>query len=897
MPSRKEQQQHYQESYNYPEPPAFDEPAPLYARGDPRYDSYGDINIDDDDHHPPYTATHAHGGGGGGGARQVDQFSDRDNEEDLDMEADGDGSIIRVGTPGFALDHEGQPLNYYPRDGDDEKGEISFDGDEWQEKQRLDEEKRQYDLEHDLNSPVLSYEGVYGEAPPGAQLRRNKTKRRIKLTEGNLVLDCAIPSRLSGFLPRKDDEEFRFSRYTAVTCPPDEFNEQHFTLRPHLYNRKTELLIVVTLYSENEVLFCRTMHGIMENIAHLCTRTKSKTWGADSWKKIVVCVVADGRKAIHPRVLDCLSALGVYQEGMAKNKVDDKDVQAHVFEYTTQLSVDPKLKFRGLEKGIMPTQIIFCLKERNAKKLNSHRWALQAFAPQLKPNVVILIDAGTLPRKKSIYHLWKTFDLNSNVGGAAGEIVAMTGRFGLSLLNPLVAAQNYEYKISNILDKPFESCVGYITVLPGAFSAYRYRALLNDDMGHGPLASYFKGEHLAGHDADVFTSNLYLAEDRILCWELVAKKGEKWVLKYVKSAQGETDVPDTAAEFISQRRRWLNGSFFASTYALTHFFQIRNTEHSVGRKIILSFQAVYNFLQLLFSWFGLSAYWIFFVVLTTALEDPSFGIKGIKVVNKFMQYAYQGTVVSTFIFSMGNKPKASKFKYIAAMYIFAITTAYMIAAAAFCAVKAIQNMSSSLIFAQMVISLASTYGACVAASIIAGDPWHLITSMVQYLLFSPIFINLLQIYSFCNLHDFSWGTKDQTTHEVDLGIAASAGSDTVDITLPSAQADIDGAYNDALDRIKTRPMIIPKPKSVKEKEEAVKDYYAGIRTNLLLAWILSNALIVCTILDGSTSTTFSSGGTTRTQVYLVVILSFVALMSVIRFLGSVIFMGLWVVGG
>lgn len=36
---------------------------------------------------------------------------------------------------------------------------------------------------------------------------------------------------------------------------------------------------------------------------------------------------------------------------------------------------------------------------------------------------------------------------------------------------------------------------------------------------------------------------MYLAEDRILCWELVAKKNEKWILEYVKSATGETDVP------------------------------------------------------------------------------------------------------------------------------------------------------------------------------------------------------------------------------------------------------------------------------------------------------------------------------------------------------------------
>lgn len=43
-------------------------------------------------------------------------------------------------------------------------------------------------------------------------------------------------------------------------------------------------------------------------------------------------------------------------------------------------------------------------------------------------------------------------------------------------------------------------------LLAGAFSAYRYIALKNDALGHGPLNSYFKGEHLAGYDADVFVS-------------------------------------------------------------------------------------------------------------------------------------------------------------------------------------------------------------------------------------------------------------------------------------------------------------------------------------------------------------------------------------------------------
>jgi hypothetical protein len=67
------------------------------------------------------------------------------------------------------------------------------------------------------------------------------------------------------------------------------------------------------MYNEDDQLFLATMNSVIKNIAHLCSRSKSKMWGPEGWKKVVVCVVSDGRLKIHPRVLKVLGAMGVYQ--------------------------------------------------------------------------------------------------------------------------------------------------------------------------------------------------------------------------------------------------------------------------------------------------------------------------------------------------------------------------------------------------------------------------------------------------------------------------------------------------------------------------------------------------------------------------------------------------------
>jgi chitin synthase len=462
------------------------------------------------------------------------------------------------------------------------------------------------------------------QLPGGPGGIRRYATRKVKLQQGAVLsVEYPVPSAIQNSVQPKyrndlesGSEEFTSMRYTAATCDPDDFTLKNgYNLRPAMYNRHTELLIAVTYYNEDKVLTARTLHGVMQNVKEIVNIKKTEFWnkGGPAWQKIVVSLIFDGIDPCDKGVLDVLATIGIYQDGVMKRDIDGKETVAHIFEYTTQLSVTPNQQLcRPNENDeattFPPVQMIFCLKQKNAKKINSHRWLFTAFGRILNPEVCILLDAGTKPSPRSLLALWEAFYNDKDLGGACGEIHAMLGRHGRNLLNPLVAAQNFEYKISNILDKPLESSFGYVSVLPGAFSAYRFRAI----MGR-PLEQYFHGDHTLSkkygkkgiEGMNIFKKNMFLAEDRILCFEVVAKAGSKWHLTYVKASKGETDVPEGAPEFIGQRRRWLNGSFAAGLYSLMHFGRMYKSGHNPLRMFFFHLQMIYQTATTVLAWFSL----------------------------------------------------------------------------------------------------------------------------------------------------------------------------------------------------------------------------------------------------------------------------------------------------
>jgi chitin synthase len=437
---------------------------------------------------------------------------------------------------------------------------------------------------------------------------------------GNFVLQVPIADELLARANYKTGEEFTHMAYTAVTCEPSDFASRYNLRQNRLRGRDaTKIAIVVTMYNEEECLFVKSLLAIQKNIAYLCSEDCPFGWGPDGWKAFVVVIVSDGVSKINPRVENVLGSMGLWLgKDFLRTSVNLEKVTAHVFELTSQVAVDRDFNIRDAThpSKVVPTQIIFILKQNNAKKINSHKWFFQAVCEIIHPEVVMLLDVGTKPSPTSLYELYRAFERDPNVGGACGEIKAELGRGWKKLINPLVGAQNFEYKMSNILDKPLESVFGYISVLPGAFSAYRYQALQGR-----PLEQYFHGENLAKEQGkvDLFSSNLYLAEDRVLCFELITKENAQWILKYVKAAQAETDVPSDLPELVSQRRRWLNGSFFAALHSIINVGDVFRSRHSAYQKMLFMIEFLYILINILFSWFQLANFYLAFYVIMSNL--------------------------------------------------------------------------------------------------------------------------------------------------------------------------------------------------------------------------------------------------------------------------------------
>jgi len=91
-----------------------------------------------------------------------------------------------------------------------------------------------------------------------------------------------------------------------------------------------------------------------------------------------------------------------------------------------------------------------------------------------------------------------------------------------------------------------------------------------------------------------------------MCLQIYIKKNSGYYLTYVPDAKAYTDAPEDLCTLIKQRRRWMNGTLFASFRVMNNYYNIVNcsrTSHPFAYQFGMFFYVIYFMIMQLFSFF------------------------------------------------------------------------------------------------------------------------------------------------------------------------------------------------------------------------------------------------------------------------------------------------------
>ena len=315
----------------------------------------------------------------------------------------------------------------------------------------------------------------------------------------------------------------------------------------------------------------------------------------------------------------------------------------------------------------------------------------------------------------------------------------------------LQKAQYCEYKLSNYIDKSAESLFGFVSVLPGAYSMFRWEWINGT-----PLQKFLKGQKLTSSELSFpscYVGNQYLAEDRLMCLEIVAKEGKDFFLKYIPGCKALTDVPLDLKTWLKQRRRWFNGSMFASFEVINKMLRTLKSIKSIWKNLFFLFLYIYLVANVLVSFWQVGIFYASFSILLRSVL-PSSQCTSISHIPNILENVY--LLICFFIlilsWSASIDYTGNYFKFWAiVMCIFPCIMVGSIIAAI------IMDELNIL----TIVSLCIIFGIALPMILHWKDLkiWKFIQGSFFLFLFTHSYINMMTIYSIWNIHDISWGSR------------------------------------------------------------------------------------------------------------------------------------------
>ena len=290
-------------------------------------------------------------------------------------------------------------------------------------------------------------------------------------------------------------------------------------------------------------------------------------------------------------------------------------------------------------------------------------------------------------------------------------------------------------------------------------------------------------------------ANKFLAEDRIMCLEIFIKQNCSYYLTYVPDAKAFTDAPGSLAVLIKQRRRWMNGSLFGTYHVIkntVHVLSCNRTRHGRCFKCGFSFFMIYYILSFTLSFFILGAMYtvitVFFQDYLSKLIEAILGedneeliVEITGYVNAFLNYFYIALAFCSVVVSLTRPVERGIWMFKVVMIIFGICMYvtlggilyFLISTGFYPEILYYQRYSkwshtglhnfSYLVLAGTIMMVVFIAPFLLRPMDAMQNLWRYVVGLFSYLFLMPTFINIMQIYAFCNLHDISWGNRPATS--------------------------------------------------------------------------------------------------------------------------------------
>lgn len=465
-------------------------------------------------------------------------------------------------------------------------------------------------------------------------------------------------------------------------------------------------------------------------------------------------------------------------------------------------------KFKDSSLGEQKLNVFFTVKIMNKGKLSSHLWFFQGFCKTFNPDYCTVIDCGTKPEKEGIFNFFRALESEPYIGGVCGYMGARMEReeaeeaekkqsqkpfefkvdpnsfflfrflprffnaffyiiniamVFLEYLFSIEKAQKFEYAFAHIFDKAFESFFGFISVLPGAWSAYRWDALTEDNLLE---REYFKTVLTPDYVyKTIKEANKILAEDRLLCLAIFTKKNNRYILKYCPDAVARTDLVNTIPGLLSQRKRWINGTWYALEHVIHYKNLIRYSKHSYLMRLMFDFSIIMSKIGMYVIYLMMASYYVTLNIVMFAFFDE------IRVVDSslsslagFLIFLYIWFIISLLYLSIqlkANDPDA-EFFFRLISHIMGIYMLFSFSITLILLFGSIFYDMKGYFMNQNLMSMLSLITACSYVLIAIVNPFAIDTvtfCVIHYLYYMPTYLHIMVVYAFCRIDDLSWGTK------------------------------------------------------------------------------------------------------------------------------------------